>query len=85
MGRSRVGMLKMVVFPIGRDCLICGKVLLGKGPTFNLAMCPHYGLVPLGSGGLFLLHPTPHSCNLKAVQDLLKKYEKKVSKNWLTQ
>jgi hypothetical protein len=79
MGRSRVGMLKMVVFPIDKDCLICGKVLLGKGPTFNLAMCPHCGLVPLGGGGFFCCILTPHSCNLKAAQDLLKKYEKESS------
>jgi len=34
----------MVLFPIDRENLTCGKVPLGKGPTFNLA------LVPIGHG-----------------------------------
>jgi len=33
----------------------------------------------LVSGGFFCCILTPHSCNLKAVQNLLKKYEKESS------
>jgi hypothetical protein len=51
-------MLKMLVFPIDRDCLICGKVLLGKGQPLTLPCALAVAWCP-SAGGLFLLHPHP--------------------------